>query len=243
MTWLPDQWDVLSVAAVVVTVLGGLVALAAGIQGFTATARARRTINWTTEALAHETTAGREKALEVVRTRSEARLLALHYVRWWRFTEVAVFLVVFPPALFLLFGKNETWQSMALYVAFVPMSIWHPLRRGIRAYCERVRVEQEYVDSVPSLTPPRLGMLSLMEGGTNREWLWGAIGAIEITVLVVGATLLASGKSAAWGIVLTTLGAVSLVHWFDDVRRYARGLASPPPGRAKHAKTSAPTPT
>lgn len=226
MSWLPEHWDVLTIAAVVIAALGGLVGIAAGVQGFTATASARRVIAWTTEALAHKDTSGRVTTLKDARSRAEARLLALHLVRWWRFAEVAVFLVLWAPVLVLAFGKSPGWSSIAGPASLVVVTIVQPIRRAIRTYCERIRIEHEYIDGAHPVDRPQLGMLSLMEGGTRREWHLSGAAAIEFAAVVAGIALLASGKSTWWGLIVGATGAGSFIFWLRAVNHYARGLAA-----------------
>jgi len=226
MSWLPENWDVLSIAAVVIAALGGVVGITAGVQGFTATANARRLVLWTSEALDHTHEAGRVATLKEMRSGAEARLLALHLVRWWRFTEAAGYLMFAGPFLFLTFGRATGWFSIISSVLFVAVMIQGSTRRAIRTYCERVRIEHEYVDGSRRVNRPQLGMLSLIEGGTPREWRLSGLAAIEVTAFVAGIALLASGWSTVWGIVLASGGAGGFALWFGEVHEYARTLAA-----------------
>lgn len=226
MAWLPENWDVLSIGAVVVATLGGVIGIAAGVQGMTATASARRLISWTTEALAHENAPGQTAILSAMRVRAEARLLALHWVRWWRFLETPVFLFLYAPILIVAFGDRNGWFRIASSVTLTAVTLQAPIRRALRTYCERVRIERLYAAGATVVSPPELGMLALMEGGTRREWTLAVLGATELTALMVGIALLISDRAPGIAFILVIASAIAIWQSLGAINGYARRLVT-----------------
>ena len=101
MDWVPENADFLTVFGASVGAVAALTASIAGLAQFTAVAKARHVLAWTTQALDSEDDPVRRQIVQRVMLRMQGRLLASHYIASWRFVEPALWTLWAPLSLFL----------------------------------------------------------------------------------------------------------------------------------------------
>lgn len=145
MHWLPDDTNFLTVLSSILTVATAALGLLVTFNQLTKPASARRTIDWTTAALATETDEMRRSALEELKLNSQGYLIATARVPWWRFLGVIAI---------ILTAVSLTGITVCLRVpvaqilfAAVPGAFWIGLigSSALLSYVERLRVADAFV--------------------------------------------------------------------------------------------------
>lgn len=234
MPWTPANADYLTVFAAVLAAGLTLLGLLSGLAQFTRSARARRTIEWTTAALATETHDERKAVLERLRVRAHAQLISAHYVPLWRFGEAAVWSVLAPVFLAVgAVGDASVGSVLSMSVTGL-LALTILARRAVRLYAERQRVIFAYRQG-REVEPVRTDILELMEGGTRREFL---------LAMYCSLALMGLGGLTAWALrnpddrsLWAYVGLGMFAAWgaFASVHTYAVRLAPNPPRRAAEA--------
>lgn len=221
MNWLPEGSDFLNVFGAVLAVGTTLVGLFVSLSQFTGSTRARRNIGWTTTALETEEDEARRIVLNRLKLRGQGHLLAVDYVPWWRFTEVAVWTLLSPALVVVAAYRDDTFFFVLIIAGLVNLAI--VIRRAIRLYAERIRVAQQFAVGGTDVEPVRIDMLGLMEGGVRREFVIGIVCAVSV---MGTAASIAWGLTASRGILVwSIIGIVLCASSFQLLRSHAMSWA------------------
>ncbi len=157
----------------------------------------------------------RAAALHAVREVAVARLLSGWLIPSWRLAEFAIWLLGAPIALGLLVWQDGFTKEAWVFSGFVFVAVGLTNRRGLRLILERQRIARQYVDS-EKVMAPRVGIMHQMEGGTRREFLFGALGSSGAALLAMGVGGLAHDPETGWPVALLVsgMGILSLPYEF-----------------------------
>lgn len=190
-----------------ITALTGLVAAITAVTQLSYRHRMMRTATWAKEQLSEST--------------GERRTYLTLLLRWAQ-SEVAASTMV-PSAVFL---EPLLTASAAFLTPILGNSpgIWQFLstssiltllfRRSIRLYLERRRCARHYYLNKP-VHPVRIGILSQMEGGTRKEFLWAICFAIELTSM---STSFSNYYHHGNKIAFLVAGTIGIITWFTLAR-------------------------
>lgn len=218
MGWLPANSDFLTVFGAVVAAGTALIGIFAGLSQFTGTSGARRTAEWTTDALDKEQDPARRLVLERLKLRALGHLVAARYVPWWRLYEVAL-QALFTPVFIAL--NLSLWSVLAAWV-----NLSAAVRRAIRIYSERLRVARQFVKGGRDVEPVRVDLLNQMEGGTRTEFTLGYLAAaayIGTAALAALALRQHGAPPSRW--LWTILGICVCLGFVWKIRAYAASWA------------------
>jgi membrane protein len=210
MSWIPKDASVVALIVSLTAILGTVVNAVAGLSQFSRTAKAYRTIEWTNSTLDQDQDDEvRQRPLMELRISQEAHLLATHYVPWWRFMVLPLWMILVG-SLFLYAiaaGKysSDATVSTLYYLVFCTWFAW----LFIGSYCERVRIVEHH--KAGCLTESRIplwrmgnkvlvyaicfavaasafcGAVALAGRPRHSDWLAGggiAVGMIVLPVLI-----------------------------------------------------------
>lgn len=231
VTWVPDNPDFLTIFGAAVGALAALTAVLAGLAQFTAGAKARRLLAWTTEALEIEPDATRQAILRDVMRRTQGRLLAAHYVASWRFVEPALWTLLAPWSLFNAAHRADSLWSLITSILASATFLALPYRRGIRLYAERYRVMHQFSEG-HEIGPVRTDLMEQMEGGTRREFRLGYQGATAVVALAASVAWIVTAPERLLPWVVALVSVIALWFTADNVRSYVRKIARNPPPHA-----------
>ena len=160
MSWIPKDASVVALIVSLTAILGTVVNAVAGLSQFSRTAKAYRTIEWTNSTLDRDQDdEARQRPLMELRISQEAHLLAAHYVPWWRFMVLPLWMILV--GFFFLYAiATEKYSSDATvatlyYLVFCAWFAW----LFIGSYCERVRIVEHHKAGL--LTEPRIPLWRL----------------------------------------------------------------------------------
>lgn len=224
MDWTPEDSDYLTTLGAILASGTALLGLIVGVGQFSASARARRLIEWTSAALDSEKEASRRIILERLKLRAQGQLVASRYIPGWRFAEAGFWSLLAPAALIAAAQNGDavsTWST--LFFGVVNLAL--VFRRAIRLYAERYRVAHQFAAGGTDVEPVRVDMLEQMEGGTRREFALGGVTAISVMgtggLLALAATEATASPVGAWAF----LGAFACWCCFQTIRAHARRLS------------------
>lgn len=232
MEWIPQDTDFLTVFGAVLAVGATVLGLVVGLGQFSGAARARRTIEWTSEALSIETDPARQNILVRLKLRAQGYLIAAQYVPWWRFSEVISWTLLSPAVVILTSSRDTPTSTITLGLLVGTTNLTLVIRRGIRLYAERMRVAYQFTAGGSDVEPVKVSILAQMEGGTRREFLLGLVCSIAImgTGGLLAWALVEGRGSFVWFWVLVggaaCWGAFQLAH--NHAREWARRVARLP---------------
>lgn len=190
-----------NLASVITTATGFVTAVAAATQ-LSYRHRMMRTATWAKEQLSEST--------------GERRTYLTLLLRWAQ-SEVAASTMV-PSAVLLeplltasvAFLTPILGNSPGIWQFFSTLSILTLLfRRSVRLYLERRRCARYYYLNKP-VHPVHIGILSQMEGGTRKEFLWAICFAIEVTSM---STSFSYYYHHGNKIALLLAGSISIITW------------------------------
>jgi hypothetical protein len=208
--------------AVIASALGVLITL----EQLTLRARLRKSAE-TAKTFAEAASGEREVVLASIHDVAVARLVAGWLVPGWRFAEAVVWLVGVPIGLGAAVAdeglSKDTWAFVL--VGFVSLTLSN--RRGARLLLERQRIAREYM-ATQKVEPPRIALIHQMEGGTRREFLWGAVVSLGAVLGSVGAGLLFHDPESTWPLTLLIVGIALLTAPADFLRAGAVRPAEQP---------------
>lgn len=145
MSWIPKDASIVALIVSLTAILGTVVNAVAGLSQFSRTAKAYRTIEWTSSTLDQDQDdEARQRPLMELRISQEAHLLAAHYVPWWRFMVLPLWMILV--GFFFLYAiATEKYSSDATvatlyYLVFCTWFAW----LFIGSYCERVRIVEHH---------------------------------------------------------------------------------------------------
>lgn len=197
---LPNDADFLTVFGGVLAAGTALIGILVSFSQFTGAARARRTVDWATEALTMETNPARKLVLDRLRLRCQGYLVASRYVPWWRFSEAALWMLLTPVVIVIASSSGRAAGSVALSALAGLVNMAVVGRRAVRLYSERIRVAHQFVAGGRDVEPVQIDLLHQMEGGTRREFTLGfaVAAAVMATGALVAWALTGGGGSARW---------------------------------------------
>lgn len=181
-------------------------------------------VDWTSTALNSEEDAGRRVVLERLNLQGQGYLIAERYVPWWRFSEVALWLLLSPVLVIFLATKDRGVGSFVLAALAILINVSTVARRGIRLYCERTRVAHQFSVGGNDVEPVRIDILNQMEGGTLREFALGI--AVAVALASTGglvAWAIADGGGSKW--IWPFLGLLACWRCFRRIHSYATSWA------------------
>lgn len=145
MSWIPKDASVVALIVSLTAILATVVNAMAGLSQFSRTAKAYRTIEWTNSTLDQDQDdEARQRPLKDLRISQEAHLLATHYVPWWRFMVLPLWMILV--GYFFLYAIAQYKYSTSAivptlyYLAFCTWFAW----LFIGSYCERVRIVEHH---------------------------------------------------------------------------------------------------
>ncbi len=219
----------------ILTTLGAVLAVAVSgvglvvtIEQVTLRARLRKTIE-TSKALAEHEEGERKAILTSIHDVAVARLTAGWLIPGWRFAEAGFWLLGAPLALGITTYRegltSQTWTFA--FAALVMLGLSN--RRALRLVLERQRITRQYLRG-ERVGPPRVGLIHQMEGGTWREFGFGAIGSLGALMIALGFGDLAHDPTTPWPIGLVLGGLVVTSVTFDFIKT---GAARPAEGAGR----------
>jgi hypothetical protein len=219
--------NLLNTLGAVLAILVSLVGIVVALDQLTARARLRRTAEWSSELIKDEENSHRVELLRHIHTRAVAGLVANTLVPARYFLEGMVWILL-APSIVISTVRSEAPDMGIIFVCFIAAtSIYLPLRRGIRCYAERIRIQQTYYSGKTPLLSPRLDMLGQMEGGTRREFSLAVLLSLGLILVSLALAWLTVGSLGASTWALGFLGLGLLIIGTNLVRAYARGKHNP----------------
>ena len=145
MSWIPKDASVVALIVSLTAILGTVVNAVAGLSQFSRTAKAYRTIEWTSSTLDRDQDdEARQRPLTELRISQEAHLLAAHYVPWWRFMVLPLWMIPVGSLFLYAIGAGKYSSDAAgptlYYLVFCTWFAW----LFIGSYCERVRIVEHH---------------------------------------------------------------------------------------------------
>ena len=96
MSWIPENPGIVPPLSGISAAFGTVVSVVARLSRFNHATKARRTIEWINSTLDQDGDSdGRQYSLKKLRISQEAHLLAAHYVPWWRFMLLPIWMALF----------------------------------------------------------------------------------------------------------------------------------------------------
>lgn len=145
MSWIPKDASVVALIVSLTAILATVVNAVAGLSQFSRTAKAYRTIEWTNSTLDRDRDdEARQRPLMELRISQEAHLLAAHYVPWWRFMVLPLWMIP-TGSLFLYAIGTGQYSSDATVPTLYHLVVctWFTWL-FIGSYCERVRIVEHH---------------------------------------------------------------------------------------------------
>lgn len=235
VAWVPKDSDFLTLFASVIAAAAALLAVLAGLAQFTGAARARRTIDWSSTALANEVSGSQKVVLTTVRSQAYAQLIGTHYVSVWRFLGSMIIAPAMAIIILRVPARNSSYVGaygtnvLAYLVCWV--ILLGAVRKAIRLYCERQRVIYAYQHDPGSILPVITGISRQMKAGHRREFDLAIFASAMFLIAAAAAALVLLGEGPSH---LLFLG-ISLVGFacpIFAVHRYAHRIARMPAARA-----------
>ena len=145
MSWIPKDASVVALIVSLTAILGTVVNAVAGLSQFSRTAKAYRTIEWTNSTLDRDRDdEARQRPLMELRISQEAHLLAAHYVPWWRFMVLPLWMILVGSLFLYAIGTGKYSSDAAVptlyYLVVCAWFAW----LFIGSYCERVRIVEHH---------------------------------------------------------------------------------------------------
>lgn len=218
--------DLLKIAGAAVAVVASLAAVALAVEQLTLRSRLRKTETWATAQLETEESAERIAVLKRLQLEATARIVAGLDVPVRLFADGALTAVGVTVAIAAMMQDDEVGtRSLVSLVGVALLGLVLSARRAVRVYLERCRIASAYARSL-AVTPARLGLLDLMEGGTRIEFAYAAAVAAFLGSFSVGLGLALSGRSVdGLPLLLLLTGAMGAVQTLDVLRTHARRLS------------------
>lgn len=148
-----------------------LIAILAGIEQMSSSARAKKNINWLQASLQHEQKGSRREALEKKLVQNQARLIARQEVPLWYLSPILVWPFLVTLSLYSASGEHSSLFGLIFAAASTILLGQYLIRATIRAYCERVRVYYQFRSGKYEFRPAEIDFLALMQGGTRKEFV------------------------------------------------------------------------
>lgn len=229
MSWIPKDASVVALIVSLTAILGTVVNAVAGLSQFSRTAKAYRNIEWTNSTLDRDQDdEARQRPLMELRISQEAHLLAAHYVPWWRFMVLPLWMILVGSLFLYAIGTGKYSSDAAVptlyYLVFCTWFTW----LFIGSYCERVRIVEHH--NAGCLTESRIPLWRM----GNKVLVYAICFAVAASALC-GAFALAgrprhSGWLAGGGIVV---GLIVLPALIPFVRLRSREWAKETKGGSK----------
>ena len=184
MSWIPKDASVVALIVSLTAILGTVVNAVAGLSQFSRTAKAYRTIEWTNSTLDQDQDdEGRQRPLMELRISQEAHLLAAHYVPWWRFMVLPLWMILVGSLFLYAIGAGKYSSDAAVptlyYLAFCTWFAW----LFIGSYCERVRIVEHH--KAGCLTEPHIPLWRM----GNMVLVYAACFSVAASALCGGVVL------------------------------------------------------
>lgn len=148
-----------------------LIAILAGIEQMSSSARAKNNIEWLQASLQQEQEGPRREALEKKLVQNQARLIARQEVPLWYLSPILVWPLLVILALYSASGEHNSLLGLTFAVIGTIIFGLNLIRTTIRAYCERTRIYYQFYSGKYKFRPAEIDILALMEGGTRKEFV------------------------------------------------------------------------
>lgn len=148
-----------------------LIAILAGIEQMSSSARAKKNIDWLQVSLQHEQKGSRRETLEKKLVQNQARLIARQEVPLWYLSPILVWPFLVTLSLYSASGEHSSLFGLIFAVASTIFLGINLIRATIRAYCERARIYYQFRSGKYEFRPAEIDILALMEGGTRKEFV------------------------------------------------------------------------
>ena len=229
MSWIPKDASVVALIVSLTAILGTVVNAVAGLSQFSRTAKAYRTIEWTNSALDQDRDdEARQRPLMELRISQEAHLLAAHYVPWWRFMVLPLWMILVGSLFLYAIGagkySSDAAGSTLYYLVFCTWFAW----LFIGSYCERVRIVEHH--KAGCLTESRIPLWRM----GNKVLVYAICFAVAASALCGAFALAGRPNHSEWlaggGI---AVGMIVLPALIPFVRRCARKWVGETKGGSK----------
>ena len=229
MSWIPKDASVVALIVSLTAILATVVNAVAQLSQFSRTAKAYRTIEWTNSTLDQDQDdEARQRPLKELRISQEAHLLATHYVPWWRFMMLPLWMISVGSLFLYAIGAEKYSSDAAVptlyYLVFCTWFAW----LFIGSYCERVRIVEHHKAGL--LTEPRI---SLWRMG-NKVLVYAVCFTLSASALCGAVVLAGRPRHSDWlsggGI---AVGMIVLPALIPFVRRCARKWVGETKGGSK----------
>lgn len=180
---------------------------------------------WVKAALDTEHEQFRRELLEKMLSQTRGSIVAGIKVPLRRFFGIAFYLVAGPATLVKLSFSYEDPAQFASIALFYVTTIFWGVRSGIRIYCERVSVREQYVRATTQILEPDLGILNRMEGGRRIELLWALFISLGVVAFSIGLSLVFR-ESPGLGFGLIVPGIIGVQQTLIAVSEYAIRVAT-----------------
>lgn len=208
----------------VIAMSGSAIGLLAGLGQISLSAKSRRTIEWINNTIDKD--AGnepRQKILKELRLSQEGRLIAAHYVPWWKFMLLPTWAIGYAvptiQSAIRAVVDNKEPNDILLSIAFHSLGCLYLSWLTIGWYAERFRINDHYSRRLS--TVPRI---SLWKMGSKPFLTAGFCAACPIS-LYISLFLIITGRNTlteSLAVVLLLIGFYSLWFTIPFARRYAR---------------------
>ena len=193
MSWIPKDASVVALIVSLTAILATVVNAVAGLSQFSRTAKAYRTIEWTNSTLDRDRDdEARQRPLMELRISQEAHLLAAHYVPWWRFMVLPLWMILVGSLFLYAIGTGKYSSDAAgptlYYLVFCTWFTW----LFIGSYCERVRIVEHH--NAGCLTESRIPLWRM----GNKVLVYAICFTVATSALCGAAALSVRPKHSEW---------------------------------------------
>lgn len=143
MDWLSDL--IWTVAKNAIAMSGSAIGLFAGLNKISRTAKARQDIEWINGTIDKDTdNEPRQKILKELRLSPEGRLIAAHYVPWWKFMLLPAWAIGYAAPTIQSVNRNGNLNDLALSSSIYLLVCFYLSWLTVGWYAERVRINEHY---------------------------------------------------------------------------------------------------
>ena len=143
MDWLSDL--IWTVAKNAIAMSGSAIGLFAGLNKISRTAKARQDIEWINGTIDKDTdNEPRQKILKELRLSQEGRLIAAHYVSWWKFMLLPAWAIGYAAPTIQSVNRSESLDGFVLSSLIYLLVCFYLSWLTVGWYAERVRINEHY---------------------------------------------------------------------------------------------------
>lgn len=209
-----------------------LIAIIAGVEQMSSSARAKKNIEWLQTSLQHEKEGPRRETLGKKLVQNQARLVARQEVPLWYFSPILAWFLMVALALYSASGENNSLFGLVSAVIGTIVVGLNFTRVTIRVYCERTRIYYQFCSGKYKFRPAEIDIVSLMEGGTRKEFLQAGILVGGISFCAATFILSVQYHLSMWRLIILLVSILAILITCIYIQHYAHTLAGDPTGGA-----------